>query len=295
MRPMLNDEQKSALTLVLDGLMRRYKQRVPDVSTIIAAMIEKGLINQDSDIINDHIAFRTMGVPNLGIASLEKIFLAYGYEKRDYYYFEQKKLDAYWYSPPSDIPNLPRVFISECRVGEFSKAVQDIIYKYTNQITSDPLNYIDLLDGHIVDKFLHSGLWPVPTWEEFQTVLAESEYASWVLFNRYYLNHFTITVQALPDGYNSIATFNDFLKSIGISLNSAGGEIKTSQDGKLIQSSSVSKEIVAQFPHNDGSVRPHRLSGSYVEFAQRLENRDGFDSVNADKIFESTYTDQVNK
>ena len=35
-------------------------------------------------IENDHIAFRTMGVPHLGIASFEKIFLHYGYAKRDF-------------------------------------------------------------------------------------------------------------------------------------------------------------------------------------------------------------------
>ena len=42
--------------------------------------------------------------------------------------FKTKKLNAYWYSPPKDIPNLPKVFISECKVAEFSKPVQDIIY-----------------------------------------------------------------------------------------------------------------------------------------------------------------------
>ena len=66
-------------------------------------------------IENDHIAFRTMGVPHLGIASFEKIFLHYGYQKRDPYFFESKKLDAFWFSPPE--PHFPRIFVSELRVG----------------------------------------------------------------------------------------------------------------------------------------------------------------------------------
>ena len=63
---------------VLNGLMSRYKERVPDVSAIINKMIEEKIIKNADDIENDHIAFRTMGVPQLGIQSLEKIFLHYG-------------------------------------------------------------------------------------------------------------------------------------------------------------------------------------------------------------------------
>jgi len=86
---------------VLDGLMTRYKERVPDVSAVINAMKREGVIHDENEIENDHIAFRTIGVKPLGIASLEKIFLHFGYTKRDYYFFPEKKLDAYWYAPPS--------------------------------------------------------------------------------------------------------------------------------------------------------------------------------------------------
>ena len=102
------------LQAVLDGLMSRYMDRVPDVKEVIDAMITEGIISSASDIENDHIAFRTMGVPNLGIASFEKIFLHYGFQRRDRYHFSQKKLDAYWYAPPS--PEFPRIFVSELKV-----------------------------------------------------------------------------------------------------------------------------------------------------------------------------------
>src|SRR5690606_24896355 len=80
------------LEYVLDGLMRRYRERVPDVGRVIDAMIADGLISSADDIENDHIAFRTMGVPQLGIASLERIFLHLGYDRRDRYEFPEKKL-----------------------------------------------------------------------------------------------------------------------------------------------------------------------------------------------------------
>ena len=61
------------IDMILNGLMRRYRQRVPAVGGIIDVMKLAGLIESESDIENDHIAFRTMGVPQLGIQSLEKI------------------------------------------------------------------------------------------------------------------------------------------------------------------------------------------------------------------------------
>ena len=294
-----------ALDKVLDGLMTRYKERVPDVAAIINAMIKENIIQQAADIENDHIAFRTMGVPQLGIQSLEKIFLHYGYQKRDAYYFPEKKLDAYWYAPPS--PQYPRIFISELRVKDLSPEVQQIITSYTNEVATDPVDRLNLDDAAAVDQFLHSGLWRLPTWADFQTLAAQSEYAAWVIYNRYYLNHFTVSVHNLKDGYNTIADFNRFLERNGFVLNNAGGKIKTSPDGGLSQSSTVAEMIDATFA--GGEV--HKISGSYIEFAerrvlpqfahlphdqvQRIHRREGFEAGNADKIFESTYSSQTKR
>jgi hypothetical protein len=68
-------DRLATLEQVLQGLMRRYQERVPDVSKITRAMVADGLIADADGIENDHIAFRSMGVPQLGIASLERIFL----------------------------------------------------------------------------------------------------------------------------------------------------------------------------------------------------------------------------
>ncbi|WP_041258424.1 DUF1338 domain-containing protein [Fibrella aestuarina] len=301
----------TTLQTVLSGLMRRYTERVPDVQRIIDAMIDADMIDSAADIENDHIAFRTMGVPNLGIASFEKIFLALGYEKRDPYQFVEKKLNAWWYAPPAlDGPhggNLPRIFVSELRVDDLSTTAQAIIHKYTDTVTADPVDALDLTDGAAIDAFLHQPLWPTPTLADYQTLLAESEYAAWVIYNRYYLNHFTISVHNLPEGYNRIDEFVGFLQDRGIRLNSSGGVVKVSPDGGLRQASTVAQLVEAEFTNGD----TQRIAGSYVEFAERrvlpefanvpsdqltrAHRREGFEAGNADKIFESTFTTQTGR
>ena len=298
---------QSTLDAVLGGLMRRYSERVPNVQNVVDAMIGEGIIQSANEIENDHIAFRTMGVPNLGLASFEKIFRHYGYEKRDEYNFTEKKLTAYWYAPPESYQ--PRIFASELRVDELSAEAQRIIHRYTDTVTSDPVDALDLNDAEAVDRFLHQPLWQTPTLADYQTLLAESEYAAWVIYNRYYLNHFTISVHNLKPGYNTIDEFVAFLQRRGFRLNSAGGTIKVSPDGGLRQASTVAQLIDSEFAGGAGSPDVFRIAGSYVEFAERRvlpqfahlpadqisrrHRREGFETGNADKIFESTFTTQT--
>lgn len=293
------------LSIVMDALMSKYAERVPDVKKIIQDLIREEIIQSDQEIQNDHIAFRTMGVPHLGIASLEKIFLHYGYTKKDHYFFETKKLDAYWYAPPSE--KFPRIFISELRVNELSAAAQKIIYSYTDEVKSDPVEGLDLSNPLMVGNFLHQPLWRIPSKADYLDLLHESEYAAWVIYNRYYLNHYTISVHCLKQGFNELHQFNAFLERNHIKLNDSGGKIKVSPDGLLLQSSTVAQKIEAQFEEGEKCD----IAGSYVEFAERRvlpafqhlpvaerkreHFRDGFEANNADKIFESTFTSQLNR
>jgi hypothetical protein len=297
----------STFESILAGLMRRYRERVEDVGAILDAMLDEGIIQAEDDIENDHIAFRTMGVPQLGIRSLEKIFLHCGYERRDAFHFAGKKLDAFWYSPPEE--RFPRIFISELRIDDLSQAAAGMIRSYTDEMTRDPVDQLDLDDASAVDDFLHRSLWRTPTLADYQRLSDESEYAAWVIYNRYYLNHFTISVHNLPAGYDTIQRFNEFLERRGFRLNDAGGKAKISADGLLIQSSTVARMVDAEFDDGRGAVITQAIPGSYVEFAERRvlprfadlprdqirrhHRRDGFETSNADKIFESTYRRQT--
>jgi len=298
-------KNRTVMTQILDALFSVYAERVTDVNKITRAMVEKGIVNSQDDIVNDHIAFRTMGVENLGIASFEKIFLSHNYKRMEFYHFKAKKLDAYWYAPPTE--DLPRIFISELKVDFLSEKTQSIIKKYTNSVISDPVDRIDLNNSSAVADFFKTPLWKLPNVEDYKILLTESDYAAWVIYNRYYLNHYTISVHDLPKPFNTLENFNGFLKSIGIKLNTSGGEIKTSLDKLLSQSSSVANQISVVF--SEGNTQ--NIAGSYVEFAERKilpeflnlskglikrkHRREGFETGNADKIFESTFTSQLKK
>ncbi len=300
---------REALDAILHGLMERYRAHVPEVGAILQLMVRSGLVADAGAVENDHIAFRTLGVQNLGIASLEKIFLHHGYQRRDRYHFPAKKVDAFWYAPPDE--RLPRIFISELRVALLSPQARGIVHSYTDTITKDPVEGLDLDDAAAVVDFLHAPLWHTPTWSDYVRLLSESEFAAWVIYNRYYLNHFTIAVHSLPAPHDTLARFNDFLEHHGFTLNDAGGKIKESADGKLLQSSTVAALVEAEFDNGNGGLERHSIAGSYVEFAERRvldkfadlpadlirreHRREGFEAASADKIFESTYTAQTRK
>ena len=295
-------KDKKTINIILESLFDIYSNRVPDVKKITSALIESNIISNQSEIVNDHIAFRTMGVEFLGIQSLEKIFLHHGYVKKDFYSFKTKKLNAFWYSHSDE--NMPRIFISELKVNDLSENSRRIISKYTDQVTEDPVDKLDLSNANEVINFLSNPLWSLPSLNDFNDLLKETEYGSWVIYNRYYLNHYTISVHELIDQYNTLEKFNAFVTKIGIKLNDSGGVIKESKDGLLLQSSSVANKVKANFTEGSSLI-----SGSYVEFAERkilpkysnvseikpIHRRDGFETSNADKIFESTYIKQIEK
>lgn len=299
----MNFNNHRQLDIFLNILFKRYSQQVPAVKKITDALISRGVVGAQEEIVNDHIAFRTLGVPNLGITSFEKIFLHHGYTKRDNYYFEGKKLNAYWYAPPS--AEYPRIFMSELMVEQLSAQTQQLIAKYTSHIDADPVDSLNLDNGEEIGEFFHKPLWQLPEKADYQALLEESEYAAWVIYNRYYLNHYTISVHNLKAGYNNLEDFNLFVESLGLKLNTEGGKIKVSPDGLLRQSASVAEMQDAVFAGGEKM----EIAGSYVEFAERLvlpqyaglpekelkaiHRREGFETGNADKIFESTYTKQI--
>ena len=173
----MNFREKKPIHLILESLFKTYSNRVPDVKKITNGLVKNKIISNQEDIINDHIAFRTMGVKNLGINSFEKIFLHHGYVKKDNYSFKLKKLNAFWYSHFDK--NMPRIFISELKVDELSSKSQEIIYKYTDQVIKDPVDELDLDNIKEVINFLSKPLWRLPSLNDFKKILKKSEYDSW--------------------------------------------------------------------------------------------------------------------
>jgi hypothetical protein len=234
------------------------------------------LLGTGSDLINDHVAYRTFNIAKVNIEKISAHLLNLGYTECGEYPFEAKKLYAKHFEHADT--NLPKVFISELLVEKFSPRVQEIIEKMVAGINESDIN---------VESFLYSGThWKV-SHQEYLDLLAESEYAAWVAAWGYRANHFTVSINHL-ESYNSIEAVNDAVKAGGFTLNTAGGEIKGDEGVKLEQSSTMADNVLVEF--SDKAVA---IPSCFYEFAKRypMENGElytGFVAASADKIFEST-------
>jgi len=234
------------------------------------------LLGNGNDVINDHVAYRTFNLDKVNLEKLASHLLAVGYTECGQYDFAAKKLTAKHFEHNNG--TMPKVFISELRVEEFSDNVQKIIHKLVAQL---PENISDQ------ENFLYSGrAWDVSS-TDYQALLAESEYAAWLAAWGYRANHFTVSINHL-DNFDCIIAVNESLKKAGHSLNRTGGEIKGNEEVKLEQSSTLADKAMVKF--TDKSIE---IPSCFYEFAKRYPQADGelytgFVAASADKIFEST-------
>lgn len=257
--------------VLFESLWKDYIQRLcPSADKV------HQLLREDAELINDHIALRTFNVAPLGIETLAKPFLALGYKECGDYLFESKKLVAKHYE--HDDPNQSKVFISELKVEECSEALQTIVAKLVDQVDAQQLKTQD---------FLYSGRQWELSFEDYQILAKESEYASWLAAHGYGANHFTVSVNQLND-FSEVQEVNDHLSSVGFVINGSGGEVKGSPEVLLEQSSTMADRVLVQFTESEQVV-----PGGFYEFAKRYPMNDGqlytgFVAASADKIFEST-------
>lgn len=234
------------------------------------------LLSEGKSIINDHVAFRTFDIEKVNLDKLAAHFLALGYVEKGQYNFEQKKLNAKHFEHPDT--EQPKVFISELKVSEFSEPAQKVIQRIVDVIPADLVTSRD---------FLCSGRnWDISS-QDYELLLAESEYAAWMAVWGFRANHFTVSLNHMPH-FQALADVNSKLKEAGFSLNTSGGEIKGGPDVHLAQSSIMADSIEVEFV--DGK---RKIPSCFYEFAERFtlpngELYQGFVAASADKIFEST-------
>jgi hypothetical protein len=242
----------------------------------LAKKISDLLTAQGEKIQNDHIALRTFNHPRVTIDVLAKPFLDAGYIYGGDYHFTEKKLYAKHYQHPDE--TLPKIFISELKLEDFSESLRTKVNGLINQMPEGLEHSFD---------FVSIGRpWKVTT-TMYQELLKESDYAAWVSAFGYRPNHFTVFINALKK-FSDIETLNNYLKAQGFKLNASGGEVKGSQEVCLEQSSTLANNIEVSF--DDGKLT---IPACYYEFAKRYPLKDGklyqgFVAASADKIFEST-------
>lgn len=260
---------------LLEGMWKNYLELNPDARRIhdLFANINDGII------INDHIALRTFNLKKVSLEKIASPFINAGYTAKGDYNFESKKLTAKHFE--HEDKTQPKVFISELRIEELSKAAQTIIHTLVNQLDGSKVN-----DPH----FCYSGRpWSVSS-EDYKTLLQESEYAAWMAAFGYRPNHFTVSINHLKT-LDTIEAANNFLLKNGFPLNESGGLVKGSPEVCLEQSSTMANEVDVAF--NDDKIL--HIPSCFYEFAKRYPLADGklyqgFVAASADKIFESTNT-----
>ncbi len=227
-------------------------------------------------LINDHIALRTFDVASIDLEQMARIFLKYGYQACGEYEFKEKKLFAKHYE--HNDPRQPKVFISHLLTSEFSPKVRAIAESVARTFTDEDMQR---------DEVLFSGRRWAANSKVYRELLEESEYAAWLYAFGFRCNHFTVSFNDLKS-FKDLSDLNAFVRSIGQSLNTSGGEIKGTPNQLLEQSSTLAGQVELEF--DDTTLK---IPACYYEFARRYAKPDGqlytgFIAASADKIFEST-------
>lgn len=254
-------------------LWRQYSAISPQALAIHRLFASEGEV-----LVNDHIAFRTFANSDLSINHLQKEILALGYRHLDSYHFEKKKLDARCYVHPQ---SPTKIFVSELLWQSLSDSSQKIIAGIIQQANS--------ASATSPNSRLNCGrLWALPSYAQYLSLLAESEYAAWLAVWGLRANHFTLFVNHFRK-YQQLPQVVALLQKQGYKLNTAGGVIKGSADDLLIQAATIADKQTVDFK----DAGKQQISSCYYEFAQRFKQQDGqlfqgFIPDSADKIFEST-------
>jgi hypothetical protein len=258
---------------IFDRLWKIYTDQNPDAARVYDLFTQQG-----EKVENDHIAFRTFNHPSIGVDKLAKVFLDNGYVELNEYEFPEKKLYAKHYAHPEDA-SLPKVFISELKLEEFSEDFQQLVIDFVQKVDVAQVNSPD---------FIYSGvLWGPLSFATYERLAEESEYAAWLYANGFVANHFTVNINALKT-MESVEQVNDFLKTSGFTMNGKPNEIQGTPKQFLEQSSIKAGKQDVEFMEGVKNI-----PACYYEFARRypMENGElfqGFIAKSADKIFEST-------
>ncbi|MDA1354517.1 MAG: DUF1338 family protein [bacterium] len=299
--------QEEVLADVLEHSLGFYFDRVPDAAKVFRLCQENG-----DPVLNDHVAFRSIGVGPIEGNSIVRLFENLGYtveydsDTGKPFNFKGKKLDAVYLRHPRN-PNMPRIFVSQLRIDGDDAIVPEAAEIVRKSLTdaTDPLaglskQAIDgMLPSDIAHK-LHEQWIPPVNLQDYLALLEDhdSEYAAWVLHNKFWLNHFTLTVNGLNNtlnftdklkaAFDSSNSFEDvlpfyetfmrnefipYLTQNGFVLNAPDGKVlNVSPDGLLLQCSTKAGKEHETFPCGG----QHDVATSYVEFAIRGLTRDAY-------------------
>lgn len=259
--------------IIFERFWNRYSTENPNAKRIYDLFTARG-----EKVVHDHIALRTFDDPRMNTDVIARVFTDNGYEARGNYEFIAKKLRGQHFEHKSD-PNAPKVFISELLTDQFSDYLKTTIRGYLNQLDDSIYAATDLVYG--------GSMWGKISFETYNKLREESEYAAWLLVYGYRANHFAVKVNELKS-FPTLQDVNEFIKGNGYLMTNVGGEIYGTPAELLEQSATLAELQPVEF--TDGV---HEIPSCFYEFTLRYNQPDGkqysgFIAANADKIFEST-------
>ena len=291
---------------LLQLLWNDYAERVTYARTYQKMLEELG-----ATFVNDHMAFRTLGVEinghNLGIPAVRRVWDALGFVERGALEFPDTHLFARYVQ--HSLADFPRIFISELQIHKLpphiSEAIQESVSSFRDLLTESDLCALAQLDhspsysNELLERtfaFFKTLPWdPVPE-DVIHTVNEVSQYGAWVLLHSYNVNHFTGSVNR-----HGVAPINDIeglvaeLKRRGVPMKS---EIEGARGSKLRQTATHAVRLPVTVRSADGSLKQIDWTYAYMEFAQRgyVEDPatgekvlfDGFLGPQAAQLFEMT-------
>lgn len=265
--------------LIFERFWNRYSAENPAAKRIFDLFSARG-----ERVVHDHIALRTFDDPRMNIDVISRIFTDNGYEARGNYEFKAKKLRGMHFEHKSD-PAAPKVFISELLLDQFSDYLQTTVRNCLERPGS-----VVYKDPDLVYK---GSIWGRISFDTYNRLRRESEYAAWLLVYGYRANHFAVKVNELKE-FSTLQEVNEFIQANSYRMTTVGGEIIYGTPEELLEQSATMAEI-QPVEFTDGM---HEIPSCFYEFTLRYNRPDGtqypgFIAANADKIFEST--DYYNK
>jgi hypothetical protein len=159
--------------------------------------------------------------------------------------------------------------------------VQDATYNFPSiDVEAKWLKYDKNKDVYriFVSQYMKPTNYRIETYEDYKAIQTENDYVAWTLLHRFDINHIAIVTNDIYD----LAT--KLKKDSQVRLNQPEDPVKVSKDGKLLQMSTKADTIEYRFLSGEVVDVPY----TFVEFIQRIDGRDGFESDNALQIFTST-------
>ena len=218
-------------------------------------------------IIIDHLAHRTFNINNIykAYSPYKGIFNA----QDDIYTFKNHNATAEWWKCVvnqynNEYINKEKIFINTPRifVSRYSGVKNDNNLKNTD-IDIEEVNW----HIHNPDKLI-----PFNLYERLSTY---NGYLAWTLLHRENVNHVGLEI-------NNIHSVAEKISKL-FPLNNPDAPVQVSEDGDLLQFST--KSTIEPFLFLEGYRDvPH----NFLEFVERKNGRDGFSSVNANVVFNST-------